>query len=144
MTVLLHQIPWRLVPKDCFSFGPGYNNGGSLVLFMIAVYVQLCKCNSEIVNNMIQNYSRQGYYCSEILHTLFTLHRVVISLRQLHRILQRRDLYRKGNDSNVNNVMEFIDTELNGSGSEIGNRQMYQRCIQGGLRVTRKTGATII
>ena len=40
--------------------------------------------------------------------------------------------------------MEFIDTELNGSGSEIGNRQMYQRCIQGGLRVTRKTGATII
>ena len=134
MTVLLHQIPWRLVPKDYFSFGPGYNNGGSLVLFMIAVYVQLCKCYSEIVNNMIQYYSRQGYYCSEILHALFTLHGVVVSLRQLHRILQ----------SNVNDVMEFIDTELNGSGSEIGNRQMYQRCIQGGLRVTRKTGATII
>ena len=70
-----------------------------LVLFMIAVYVQLCKCNSEAVNDSIQHYFQQGYYYSEILHTLVTLHGVVISLRQLHRILRRRDLYRKGNSS---------------------------------------------
>ena len=56
----------------------------------------------------------------------------------------RRALYRKGNSSNVNDVIEFIETELNGSGSEIGYRQMHHRCIQGGLRVTRKTVATII
>ena len=87
---------------------------------------------------MIQHYFQQGYYYSENLHTLFTLHGVVISL------LRIRDLYRKENSYNVNDVIEFIKTELNGSGSEIGYRQMHQRCIQGGLRVTKKTVATII
>ena len=83
-----------------------------LVLFMIAVYVKLCKCNSETVNDLIQHYFQQRYYYSEILDPLLTLHGVVISSRQLHRILQRRDLYRKGNSSNVNDVIEFIETEL--------------------------------
>ena len=115
-----------------------------LVLLIIAVCVQLCKCNNKTVNDLIQHYFQQGYYYSEILHTLFTLHGVAISLRQLQRILRRRELYRKGNSSNVNDVIEFIETELNGSSSKIGYRQMHQRCIQGGLRVTRKTVATII
>ena len=53
-------------------------------------------------------------------------------------------MYRKGNSSNVNDVIEFIETGLNGSGSEIGFRQTHKRCIQDGLRVTRKTYATII
>ena len=87
---------------------------------------------------MIQHYFQQGYYYSENLHTLFTLHGVVISL------LRIRDLYRKENSYNVNDVIEFIQIELNGSGPEIGYRQMHQRCIQGGLRVTKKTVATII
>ena len=116
-----------------------------LVLFIIAVYVQLCKCNSKTLNDLIKHYFQQGYYYSEILHTLFTLHGVVISLRQLQRILRRREFYRKGNSSNANDVIEFIEIELNGSSSEIGGyRQIHQRCIQGGLRVTRKTVATII
>ena len=59
-------------------------------------------------------------------------------------MLRRLSFYRKGNSSNVNDVIEFIETELNGSGSEIGYRQMLQRCIQVGLRATRKTFATII
>ena len=108
-----------------------------LVLFIIAVYVQHCKCNSQTVNDLIQHYFQQWYYYSKILHILFTLHGLVISLR-------RRDLHRKGNSSSVNDVIEFIETELNWSGSEIGYRQMHQRCIQGGLRGTRKTVAAII
>ena len=59
-------------------------------------------------------------------------------------LLRIRDLYRKENSYNVNDVIEFIQIELNGSGPEIGYRQMHQRCIQGGLRVTKKTVATII
>ena len=58
--------------------------------------------------------------------------------------MRRRDFYRKGNSPNVNDVTEFIETELNGNHSEIGYRQMHQRCIQSSLRVTRKTVATII
>ena len=57
-----------------------------LALFMIAVCVQLCNCNSQTINDLIQHDFQQGYYYSEILHT-FILHGVVISLRQLHRIL---------------------------------------------------------
>ena len=52
-------------------------------------------------------------------------------------------LVSKGNTSNVNYVIEFIETELNGSGSEIDYRQKHQRCIHGGLKVTRKTVVTI-
>ena len=114
-----------------------------LVLFIIAVYVQLCKCNIQTFNDLIEHYFQQGYYYSE-LHTLLTLHGVVISLKQLLRIFQRRDLYRKENSSIVNDVIEFIETELNGSGSEIVYRQMHQRCIQGGLRVATKTVVTVI
>ena len=59
--------------------------------------------------------------------------------------MRRHDFYRKGNSSNVIDVTEFIETELDGSDFEIGYRQMHERCIQGGLRVTgRKTVATII
>ena len=41
-------------------------------------------------------------------------------------------------------MIEFNETGLNGSGSETGFRQTHKRCIQDGLRVTRKTYATII
>ena len=58
--------------------------------------------------------------------------------------MRRRDLYQKGNSSNVNDVIKFTETELNGSGSEIDYRQMHQRCIQASLRVSRKTVTTII
>ena len=58
--------------------------------------------------------------------------------------MRRCDLYRKGNSSDVNDVIKFTGAELNGIGSEIGYRQMHQRCIQGDLRVSRKTVATII
>ena len=108
-----------------------------MVLFIIAVYVQLCKCNIQTFNDLIEHYFQQGYYYGE-LHTLLTLHGVVMSLKQLLRIFQRRDLYRKENSSIVNDVIEFIETELNGSGSEIVYRQMHERCIQGGLRVATK------
>ena len=113
-----------------------------LILFMIAVHIQVCNCNRETVNELIQHYFQQGYHCREILHALFIWHGIVRRLRQLYRTLGRRSLYRKRKSSNVIDVIEFNETELNISGSEIGYRQMHQRCIEGGLR--KKAVATII
>ena len=90
-----------------------------LILFMIAVYIQVCSCNRETVNELIQHYFQQGYYCSEILHTLFIWHGIVKSLRQLYRILGRRNRYRKRKSSNELDEIEFNETELNISSSEI-------------------------
>ena len=89
-----------------------------LILFMIAVHIQVCNCNRETVNELIQHYFQQGYHCSEILHTLFIWHGIVKSLRQLYRTLGRRNLYRKGKSSNVLDVIEFNETEHNISSSE--------------------------
>ena len=59
--------------------------------------------------------------------------------RHLPTTLRIETFYWKGNSSNGSDLKEFIETELNRSRSEI-----HQRCIQGGLWVTKETVVTII
>ena len=56
-------------------------------------------------------------------------HGIVLSLRQLKRILARRQLRRRNNTSDMDAVLQAIDTELNGSGSTVGYRALWQRLL---------------
>ena len=56
-------------------------------------------------------------------------HGIQLSLRQLKRILSRRGLRRRNNTSDMEDVLKAIATELNGSGSIVGYRGMWQRLI---------------
>ena len=95
-------------------------------------------------NYLVKEYFRRGYKYKEILHVLLLLHGIQLSVRQLHRILRKHNLLRRNYSSPFNSVIDFIRTNLLGSGASIGYRQMHQRCILNGLSVTRKNVATVV
>lgn len=87
----------------------------------------------------IFEYFHRGYSYNEILSVLHYQHDVDMSIRQLHRTLRLSGLYRKGHHSAPNDIISFIADQISGSGSCLGYRQMHQRCIQMGIKVTRRT-----
>jgi len=72
------------------------------------------------------------------------VHGINISIRQLHRYLREQNLYRKRNQSSIADVTDYIESQLIGSGSSIGYRQMHQRCLIHGLRVSRRNVSYIL
>ena len=53
---------------------------------------------------------------------LLLTHGIVLSLRQLKRILRKRGLFRRRNGSNHEEVIRAVEIELQGSGSSVGYR----------------------
>lgn len=64
-----------------------------------------------------------------------TVHSVKISPRNLKRILQNLQLYRRKQYSNLQEVYTFIREHIDKSGQLHGYRWMHLKCIQKGLRV---------
>lgn len=52
-----------------------------------------------------------------------------VGVRQLKRILFRRGLTRRNNNSNVLDILHAIETEVKGIGGIIGYRTMHQRLV---------------
>lgn len=77
--------------------------------------------------DLIKHYFSLGLQYSEILAFLLSFHGIQLSLRQLRRILRREGLRRRNDHSDIEQVINAIETELEGSGNRIGYRQMHQR-----------------
>ena len=77
--------------------------------------------------DLINHYFSLGLQYSEILAFLLSFHGIQQSLRQLRRILRREGLRRRKDHSDIEQVVNAIETELEGSGNRIGYRQMHQR-----------------
>ena len=72
-------------------------------------------------------------------------HGIEISLRQLKRVLRRQGLRRRKDHSDISEILNAIETELEGSGNNIGYRQMHQRLrIVYGHVVQKETVQVII
>ena len=78
-------------------------------------------------NDLIKHYFSLGFNYSEILAFLISFHGIQLSLRQLRRILRREGLRRRKDHSDIEEILNAIETELEGSGNRIGYRQMHQR-----------------
>ena len=78
-------------------------------------------------SDIINHYFSLGLVYSEILAFLLCYHGIEISLRQLKRVLRRQGFRRRKDHSDIREVLNAIGTELEGSGSSIGHRQMRQR-----------------
>ena len=52
---------------------------------------------------------------------------IEISLHQLNQVLRRQGLCRRKYDSDIREILNAIETELEGSGNSISYRQMHQR-----------------
>ena len=68
-----------------------------------------------------------GYKYCEILAYLILYHGINISLRQLKRIMNTKGLRRREHPSDLGDVINVIEMEIQGSGSCIGYRAMWQR-----------------
>ena len=96
-------------------------------------------------NDLVEEYFKLGFAYTEILLFLQCLHDIRLSIRQLKRILRVRGLKRRGNQENQMNVITAIESELNGSGSCVGYRQMHQRMqVKYGFAVARETVRIIL
>ena len=67
--------------------------------------------------NLIKHYFSLGLQYSEILAFLLSFHGIQLSLRQLRRILRREGLRRRKGQSDIEQVINAIETELEGSGN---------------------------
>ena len=72
--------------------------------------------------DLIKHYFSLGLQYSEILAFLLSFHGIQLSLRQLRRILRREGLRRRKDHSDIEQVINAIETELEGSGNRIGYR----------------------
>ena len=91
-------------------------------------------------DQLIERYFSLGFTQCEICSFLVLAHGIRISVRQLKRILQRRGLRRKGHRTDLGLVINAIKQELEGSGSCIGYRAMWQRLRNDhGMVVSRET-----
>eukprot|EP00111_Clytia_hemisphaerica_P020283 TCONS_00059777-protein len=91
------------------------------------------------MDEWIEYYFRRGLQYADILNLMNQLHGVTLSMRQLHRILSIRNLYRRKNKTNINEVIVAIDEALHGSRQNFGYRLMTQWLTSQGLITDRET-----
>ena len=65
--------------------------------------------------NALKNYFTAGFSYEEICNFRFRFHRINIAIWHLNRLLRQCNLQRRGNHSNINTVIKFIQDELKGS-----------------------------
>ena len=116
-----------------------------LVAFIISTHSVFCITpsltdieRSVDRDSLIEGYFRLGIGYSEILAFLIMCHGIRLSMRQLKRILRERGLTRRKQQSPVNEIVDSIENELQGSGRLIGYRLMHQKLgLSYGLIVNR-------
>ena len=67
-----------------------------------------------------------GFSYKEIIDSLFLNHELNLSLRQLKRVLSKKNLGRR-RFSSFDEVVDAIEEELSSSGSVVGYRSMWQK-----------------
>lgn len=91
-------------------------------------------------NEFIKDHFLRGFSYNEIIDLLEKNQGEKLSLRQLHRILRKGNLFRRKNKSSLNLIIDFVDSEIrNTSGSCFGYRTMHQKLRLKGLTTDRDT-----
>ena len=89
---------------------------------------------------LVEQYFTLGFGYTEILGFFCIVHGIHLSLKHLKRILSKKGLRRRGNQSDPEEVVSAVENELRYSGSSIGYRQMHQRItLDYGQVVDRET-----
>ena len=154
MLVLPHTVPNTLLSLLYGRFLIKSHTGG----FVLKRFLQLNYANGDNmaysplgesshnlgIVEIIHQYFKRGFTYKEILEVLRNVHDFDLSLRQLHRVLRAKGLFRKGHSSQFIEVIAFVEHLLEGSHSSLGYRQVHQRCVNHGLRVSRLNVCTIL
>lgn len=92
----------------------------------------------------IARYFRMGMKYREIRDMLYSCDNIKISLSHLKRILGRYGLWRRKNYTSLDDVFDFINSELQCSGQMHGYRWMHRKCVLNGLNVTKETVRVVL
>ena len=87
----------------------------------------------------LKNYFTTGFSYKEICNFLFCFHRIKIAIRHLNRLLRHCNLQRRGNHSNINTVIKFIQDKLKSSNSCFGYRYILQKLCSSRLTADKET-----
>ena len=82
--------------------------------------------DNDLRNDMIEEYFQLGFNYKEIIDCLFLNNGIPLRLRQLKRILAKKNLGRR-RFSNVDEIADAMEEELKGSGSIVGYRSMWHK-----------------
>lgn len=99
--------------------------------------------NNDTRNRFIKFYFGLGLQQEEIISFLLK-DDVSISSRHLKRVLKHLQLWRRKRYSNVDDVLSFIEEQLQCSSQLHGYRWMHLKCLQHGLVVSRETVRLIL
>ena len=91
------------------------------------------------MEDLIKCYFEIGLSNKEILAVLAQNHSIVISIRTLKRRCRELGLCRRRNQSDIDNVIAFVQEELHGNGQMQGYRWLHLRAIQRGFVVSQRT-----
>ena len=92
----------------------------------------------------LKSYFTTGFFYEEICSFLFRFYRIKITIRHLNPLLRQYNLQRRGNHSDINTVITFIQDELKGSSSCFGYRYMLQKLRSSGLTADKETVRLIL
>lgn len=92
-----------------------------------------------ILEHLVRFYFNMGLHQSEIIAFLLLEHGISISKRTLKRVLKRLRLYRRKHFSPLENVVSFLEEEIQKSGQLHGYRWMHLKCLQKNFTVTQET-----
>lgn len=90
------------------------------------------------LDEMVAQYFSMGFQQKEIIAFLKVLHGRRVSPRTLKRILSKLKLFRRKEYSRMEDVVQFIQGEINKSGKLHGYKWMHLRCLQNNLVVTQQ------
>jgi len=92
----------------------------------------------DIKADLVHIYFHLGFSFKEILATLATSHRIIISKRTLTRILRKMHLYRRKHQSDLIDVAMFIVDLLHEYASLHGYRFVHAACVRNGFVISRE------
>ena len=82
------------------------------------------------VEDCVELYFRIGFTNKEILNLLAHQHHIIISIRTLKRICKKMHLFRRKNQTDLEEVAAFVEGEM----AELVNCRVIGGCISGPFR----------
>ncbi len=96
------------------------------------------------VEDLVKSYFRLGFSNKEILCLLAHQHGVIISKRTLQRLCRKLNLFRRKNQTDIEEIASFVQSEMATSGRLQGYQWLHLRAIRRGYVVSQETMRMVI
>ncbi len=96
------------------------------------------------VEDLVKSYFRLGFSNKEILCLLAHQHGVIISKRTLQRLCRKLNLFRRKNQTDIEEIASFVQSEMATSGRLQGYRWLHLPTIRRGYVVSQETMRMVI